>query len=348
MKALVLESNGRLRYQTVPDPQPAADECLLAVRAAGVCSSDIPRAFNHGAYHTPLIMGHEFAGEVVACGSAVTGIDIGQKTAVFPLLPCFNCPACAAQRWVHCRQYDYYGSRRDGGFSQFIAVKAWNLLPIPDGCDVELAALCEPLAVCIHTIKSIPADAHGRLAIIGAGFMGLCLAHLAQQSGRFAEICLFDRNQFKLDKAADFGWQTIMLSTALTGLPNLSGLLFDVVIEASGAVTTYQLSLALAAHGGHIIWLGNIADDWTLHQKEVSSVLRRELTIHGVWNSTYQPHSKPSDWTEALDLICTADWLPGLVSHWPTLAEGPVVLNDLHDIKLQHRLHDYLKVCFRL
>ena len=344
MKALVLESNGRLRYQTVLDPQPAPDECLLAVRAAGVCSSDIPRAFAHGAYHTPLIMGHEFAGEVVACGAAVTGIEVGQPMAVFPLLPCFDCPACARQRWAQCRQYDYYGSRRDGGFSQFIAVKAWNLLPIPEGCEVALAALCEPLAVCLHTFKAIPPEVNGRLAIIGAGFMGLCLAHLAQQSGRFPEICLLDRNQFKLDMAAGFGWQTVLLAEGER--PSLDP--FDAVIEASGAVATYQLSLALADHGAHVIWLGNISDDWRLRQQEISSVLRRELTIHGVWNSTYQPHGAPSDWTEALALICTAGWLPGLVSHWLPLAEGPAVLAALHDIKQQHRPHDYLKVCFWL
>ena len=344
MRALVLESNGRLRYQTVPDPQPAADEYLLAVRAAGVCSSDIPRAFAHGAYHTPLIMGHEFAGEVVACGEAVTGIEVGRQMAVFPLLPCFACPACTQQRWVQCRQYDYYGSRRDGGFSQYIAVKAWNLLPLPDGCDVALAALCEPLAVCLHTLKAIPKEVTGRLGIIGAGFMGLCLAHLARQSGCFAEICLLDRNQFKLDKAVAFGWQTVLLAEGER--PPLEP--FDVVIEASGAVATYQLSLALADHGAHLIWLGNIAGDWRLRQQEVSAILRREITIHGVWNSTYQPHGLPSDWTEALDIIRSAAWLPGLVSHWPGLDEGPAVLAALHHIKQQHRPHDYLKVCFRL
>jgi L-iditol 2-dehydrogenase len=172
----------------------------------------------------------------------------------------------------------------------------------------------------------------------------LCLAHLAQQSDRFPEICLLDRNQFKLDKAAAFGWQTILLPEGEQPLLDP----FAVVIEASGAVATYQLSLALAAPGAHLVWLGNIAGDWWLRQQEVSTVLRRELTIHGVWNSTYQPNGAPSDWTEALALVSSADWLPGLVSHWPSLAKGPAVLAALHDIKQHHRPHDYLKVCFRL
>lgn len=340
MKALVLEGNGRLRYQDVPTPEPAPDECLLAVRAAGICSSDVPRAFANGAYHYPLIMGHEFAGEIVACGEAVTGHGVGQAAAVFPLLPCFDCPACREGRWVHCRRYDYYGSRRDGAFAEYVAVKAWNLLPLPPGCDVTLAALCEPLAVCIHTIRAVPVKANGRLAIVGAGFMGLCLGKLAQDRGQFEEIWLLDRNQFKLDMAAEFGLETFLLDGS-SAVPSVS--LFDTVIEACGAVETYHLSLALGAPGGHVVWMGNIAGDFRLPQKAVSSVLRRELHIHGVWNSDYRP-GRPDDWQAALAVICEADWLPQLVSHRKALAEGAAVLAELHAIKESHRPHSYLKV----
>jgi len=340
MKALVLAGNGRLHYRDVPTPEPAPDECLLAVRAAGVCSSDVPRAFDNGAYHYPLIMGHEFAGEIVACGEAVTGYEVGQEAAVFPLLPCYNCPACHERRWVHCRQYDYYGSRRDGAFAEYIAVKAWNLLPLPPGCDVTLAALCEPLAVCIHTIQAVPVEANGRLAIVGAGFMGLCLGKLAQETGQFDEILLLDRNQFKLEIAAEFGLQTFLLDGSGT-VPSIPP--FDTVIEACGAVPTYHLSLALCAPGGHVVWMGNIAGDFLLPQKVVSSVLRRELHIHGVWNSDYQP-GQPDDWSAALSVITEAGWLPQLVSHREPLAGGAAVLAELHAIKESHRPHNYLKV----
>ncbi|MCI0396760.1 MAG: alcohol dehydrogenase catalytic domain-containing protein, partial [Chloroflexi bacterium] len=260
--------------------------------------------------------------------------------AVFPLLPCFACPACQAQRWVHCRQYNYYGSRRDGGFGEYVAVKAWNLLPLPEGCDVRLAALCEPLAVCVHTIKAIPATVGGRLAILGAGFMGLCLGQLAQRAGRFGEIWLLDRNRFKLEIAAGFGFQTYLLEEP-AGRPPLPP--FEAVIEACGAVSTYQLSLELGAPGGWVIWMGNIAGDLALPQKKVSAVLRREMIIHGVWNSEYRP-GEPDDWSEALAIIGEAAWLPSLVSHRLPLAEGPEALAALQAIKQTHRPHSYLKV----
>ena len=345
MKALVLEANGRLRHKDVPRPQVAPDECLLAVRAAGVCSSDIPRAFAHGAYHFPLIMGHEFAGEVVACGAEVTDWTPGQQATVFPLLPCYSCAACDEGRWAHCRQYDYYGSRRDGAFAEFVAVKNWNLKLLPTGCDVTLAALCEPLAVCVHTLRAIPPSASGRLAIVGAGFMGLCLGKLAQRSGRFEEIFLFDRNPFKIEIAAGFGFRMVLLESSGVQASELAES-FAVVIEACGAVETYRLALTLCAHGGDLVWMGNIAGDLTLQQKVVSSVLRREVTIHGVWNSIYRPGTA-DDWTEALAVISEADWLPGLITQHPTLAEGEAVLAALQSIKQVHRPHSFLKVCFR-
>lgn len=340
MKALVLEENGRLQYQDVPMPTIAPDECLVAVRAAGVCSSDVPRAFAHGAYHYPLIMGHEFAGEIIACGEKVTGIRPGQQAAVFPLLPCFNCPACQERRWVHCAQYDYYGSRRDGAFSEYIAVKAWNLLPLPSGCDVTLAALCEPLAVCLHTIKALSSTAGGSLAIIGAGFMGLCLAHLASASCQFSQIWLLDRNLFKLEIAAGFGFQTLLLADSVPASPVGP---FAAVIEACGAPSTYHLALDLCAAGGEVIWMGNIAGPLTLPQEKVSSILRREIVIRGVWNSNYQP-GEPDDWTEAAAIVRGAGWLPTLVSHHLALAKGREVLAELHAIKQRHYPHTYLKV----
>lgn len=108
MKAIVLESNGKLVYKDVPVSEVKEDECLIKIKSAEICHSDISRAFENGAYHYPLIMGHEFAGEVVECGPVVSGFSRGRGVAVFPLLPCFECNSCREQRWVHCSNYDYF------------------------------------------------------------------------------------------------------------------------------------------------------------------------------------------------------------------------------------------------
>ena len=94
MKALVLESNEKLMYRDVPHPEISSDECLVAVKNAGICRSDIYRAYNNGAYFYPLIMGHEFAGIIKEVGNDVHNYKLGDRVAVFPLIPCKNCEFC--------------------------------------------------------------------------------------------------------------------------------------------------------------------------------------------------------------------------------------------------------------
>ena len=131
MKALRLHGINDLRVEDIPAPKPAADEVLLKVLAAGICGSDLPRVFSKGAYHYPIILGHEFAGEITEAGEGVDPSLVGKMAAVFPLLPCFTCKACKEGHYASCANYDYYGSRRDGAFAEYIAVKVWNLVLVP-------------------------------------------------------------------------------------------------------------------------------------------------------------------------------------------------------------------------
>ena len=153
MNSLILEKNGCLNYRQTSDPRVKEDECLIHVRSAGICHSDLFRAFESGAYHYPLIMGHEFCGTIEQKGGDAGNFEIGQHVTVFPLIPCFQCEACKQKKWVLCQDYDYYGSGRDGAFAGKLAVKAWCLLPVTS--DSDLFALTEPIAVAFHTAKRI-------------------------------------------------------------------------------------------------------------------------------------------------------------------------------------------------
>ena len=134
MKALNLHAVGDLRYEEVPDPVREKGEVLMKVRACGICGSDIPRIFKKGTYHFPTIPGHEFAGEIVDADNKEL---IGKRAAVFPLIPCRQCAACETGNYAQCSHYDYYGSRRDGGFAEYIAVKEWNLVFFDDSLSFE-------------------------------------------------------------------------------------------------------------------------------------------------------------------------------------------------------------------
>lgn len=346
MKAIVLESNGVLKYKDVPDPEVQEDECLIKVKSAGICNSDIYRAFENGAYHYPLIMGHEFSGEIVKCGTGVHNLTQGQDVAVFPLLPCLRCEWCKKKRWINCSAYDYYGSRRDGAFAELISIKEWNLIALPEGCDPGLAAITEPLAVSIHALKSFHENAEGRLLIIGAGFIGLSLAKLAERIKKFTEIWVLDRNEFKLDFAKSLGFSTIRSKDTGGGDRSFEKY-FDVVVEACGAVNTYKESISFCNNQAQLIWVGNIQGGLTLSKGEVSSVLRKEIKICGIWNSDYQPGA-PSDWTDTLDIISRENWIKSLISHRVPLTEAIHLLNDMYHVKRHHLPHSYLKACIQI
>lgn len=115
MQAVVLHSNKHLQLESIPLHTPNSNECQIRVAATGVCSSDIFRSFDNGAYFYPLIMGHELSGEITKVGSNVNErFKVNDKVAVYPLIPCKICEHCINKSFIHCKNYDYYGSRCHG------------------------------------------------------------------------------------------------------------------------------------------------------------------------------------------------------------------------------------------
>lgn len=347
MKAIVLESNGNLKYKDVPVPEVKKDECLVKIKSAGVCNSDIFRAFENGAYHYPLIMGHEFSGTIVECGAGVQGLHSGQAVVAFPLIPCFKCDACMRKKWVLCSGYDYYGSRRDGAFAEFVAVKSWNLMPVSNKCNLDIAAVTETLAVAIHTLNYITRTRAGRLLILGAGFIGMSLAKLAGETGKFGEIWVFDRNRFKLEIVKQFGFNTALIDANNSNNYDSFASFFDVVIEACGSSNTYRDSINYCKNQALLLWMGNIQGDLTFSKNEISSILRKELIIQGVWNSDYQPEG-PSDWKDAIDVITKEKWINELVSHNVPLYKGKELLEDMYNVRKHSLPHTYLKAFIKI
>lgn len=147
MKAWVLHEIGDIRWEEVEQPVPGEQEVLLRVRAAGICGSDVPRIYTNGTYSYPLIPGHEFAGEVMACGEGVSEEWLGQRTGIFPLIPCRECGPCRQGYYELCRHYSYLGSRRAGGFAEYVAVPVWNLLKLPEQVAFEEAAMLDRKSV---------------------------------------------------------------------------------------------------------------------------------------------------------------------------------------------------------
>ena len=123
----------------------------IKVKVVGVCASDIPRAYNYGAYNYPLVMGHEITGEIFESKSK--NLKKSEKVSIFPLLPCKKCKNCKLKKYNHCSSYSYYGSREDGGFAEYIDVNPWNVIKLPKKINFLDTFAMEPSAVALNTIK---------------------------------------------------------------------------------------------------------------------------------------------------------------------------------------------------
>ena len=331
MKACVLHAVGDLRYEDVPDPIPGPDEVLLKIRAAGVCGSDVQRVFEKGTYHFPTIPGHEFAGEIVAAHNSADTPLIGKRAAVFPILPCRACAACEAGEFAQCENYDYYGSRRDGGFAEYLAVKTWNLVFIPDNISFEEAAMCEPCAVAIHALSRADTGPGDTVAIYGSGTIGILLAKLAMLRGA-KDVVLIDIDPLKIEAARRLGFTRTVNSLEkdapgeIHRLTNGRGA--DIVIEGAGASAALENCVKSAKAFGRVVLMGNPLGDMTLSRDAYSGILRRQLTLCGTWNSNYS--AARNDWTTAMDAMPLLG-LRDLITHRFPLEAGVKAIEVLRD-----------------
>lgn len=323
MKAVVLHAVSDLRYEDVPEPQVVSGSVRVRIGFCGVCGSDIPRIFQKGAYHFPTICGHELAGTVAEVASDVTRFKIGDRVAVFPLLWCGKCRACAEGKYAQCEDYDYFGSRRDGGFAASVVVPSRNLLQVPAGVSLEEAAMTEPASVARHALRRVGAKLTGKSVVIfGAGPIGLMVAQWARTMGAHP-VTLADLIPQKLDLARKMGFQA---GTSEDGA--------DVAVDAAGAPSALAAAMRATRRGGAVVLLGNPAGDLQMPASLWSQLMRREVTLFGSWNSDYSVTGPEDDWHASLAAMAQKQLnLKPLISHRVPLANAIAALQMMKDGK---------------
>jgi L-iditol 2-dehydrogenase len=305
MKALNLYGINDLRYEEVATPTPKKGEVLVKIKASGVCGSDIPRIFEKGTYHFPTIIGHEFAGEIVELGDGVDSALLHKRAAIFPLLPCMTCECCQIGEYASCKNYNYFGSRCDGGFAEYIAVPVWNLVLAPKSLSYEEAAMAEPAAVGIHALRRAGVEIGDTVAIFGSGPIGLMLAKWSLAWGAFKAI-LVDIDKTKIDFAKSLGFENVINSlerdavSEIMAITNNRGA--DICIEGAGVSKTLEQCLFSCRSFGKIVAMGNPAGNMALSQKAYWELLRKQLKIIGTWNSSYVTLPK-NDWHLAIEAM---------------------------------------------
>ena len=334
MKACVLHAAGDLRCEEVATPAPQPGEALIAVRACGVCGSDLPRVFTKGANRFPLIPGHEFAGEVAAVGRGVDEHLVGKRVCVFPLIPCRECAPCRIGAFAQCENYNYLGSRCDGAFAEFVCAPVWNLVPVPDAVALEEAAMCEPAAVAVHALRQAGVDAGDAVLIFGAGPIGLMLAKWAAIGGA-GQILLADMDDAKLDFARRLGFGNVCNPRTERDVPawvrGIAPRGADLVIEASGSSAAFGEAVQSARAFGKVVLMGNPMGEMTLSQHAYWAILRNELNLFGTWNSFFGPMPR-NEWQLALDFMASGRLaVKPLITHRVPLEALPDTLAMMRD-----------------
>ena len=155
MKVMRLHAINDFRLEEIETPVPKGDEILVRIGACGICGSDIPRVYQLGTRVYPVVIGHEFSGTVCAVGNPKDEALIGKKAAIFPLIPCLECEPCEIGQFCQCENYDYLGSRSNGGFAEYCLLPSrWHLVLAQDeNIDLEALSMCEPACVAQHALR---------------------------------------------------------------------------------------------------------------------------------------------------------------------------------------------------
>ncbi len=247
MRAAVLDDDHHFRVEDVDDPSPGPDELLLAVRACGICGSDL-KAHDH--MPVGAVLGHEFCGEVVGVGGRVEGWKEGQLVAAMPLAPCGRCRWCLAGEVAHCETVEMIGlGGRTGGFAELVRVDPATTVALPASVG-ELAALTEPLAVGLHAAAVAEVGPGDRVLVIGGGSVGAAVSTWARRLGAL-EVVVSDPVGHRRDDADRFG-ATGVHDPADGPLP--TG--YDVVIECVGIPGLIQAALDAVAVRGRVVVAG--------------------------------------------------------------------------------------------
>ncbi len=264
MQAAVLYGKEDVRLESVPVPAIAAGELLVRVRTALTCGTDV-KVFRRG-YHAkmiqpPALFGHEWAGDVVAVGQAVTKFQVGQRIVAANSAPCDACFFCRQQQPNLCEDLLF----NNGAYAEYIRVPErivrTNAYAIPDDLDYKDAALTEPLACALRAIDESNVRAGQTVAIMGLGPLGLMLVRLARHACK-ARVIAIARRLEQVDRAILQGAETGILmgedSAALISemRKQTAGRGADVVIEAIGQPNAWELATHLVRKGGTINFFG--------------------------------------------------------------------------------------------
>lgn len=294
----VMTAPGEIIFREIENPIPAAGEVVVKIMRIGVCGSDIH--VWHGKHpftSYPVTQGHEVSGEITALGEGVTGLSVGQKVTIQPQVVCGKCYPCRHGKYNLCEELKVMGFQTTGVASEYFAVDAAKVTPLPESMSFDEGAMIEPLAVAVHAVRKF-GDMQGmRVAVLGAGPIGILVAQAAKGMG--AECVLItDVSDVRLEKAKECGvdfcvnTKSVNFGAALVEAfgPDKA----DVIYDCAGNDVTMGQAIQYARKGSTIILVAVFAG---LAKVDLAVLNDHELDL----NTTMMYRNE--DYLEAIELV---------------------------------------------
>jgi len=256
MRASVFHGAYDIRPEDVPVPTTDQDEALIKISYAGVCGSDLTiYVGKHRRVRPPVILGHEFTGEIVEIKASNTELRPGDRVVVEPLLSCGVCYACKGGAYHVCERLRLIGVDVDGAFAEYVKVPIDRIYKVPDGLSMEDSALVEPVAVAVHAVRQSRLKLSDRAVVMGAGPIGLLVSQVARVVAS-VPVDLVEISPFRLELARKLGFDPIDAGTMDVQkevLRRTAGRGADVLFDAAGVATTAMQHGALARIRGQVV-----------------------------------------------------------------------------------------------
>jgi len=287
VRALVkAEAEPGIWMQDVPVPEIGPNDVLIRVRKASICGTDIHiwnwDAWSQKTIKVPMVIGHEFMGEIAKLGTEVTGFQVGDRVSGEGHITCGHCRNCRAGKRHLCRNTVGLGVNRPGAFAEYVALPAFNVFRVPKEIPDDIASFFDPLGNAVHTALSF--DLVGEdVLITGAGPIGLMAAAISKHVGA-RHVAVSDLNPYRLELARRLGATRAVdvrsetLGDVMRSLGMTEG--FDVGMEMSGNGQAFRDMLGVMNHGGRVAILGippnEVSIDW-------NHVIFKGLMLKGVY-----------------------------------------------------------------
>lgn len=329
MKAAVLYGKGDLRIETIPIPTYKADEVLIEIKRVGICGSDI-HYYKDGrigdfVVDKPMILGHESAGIIVAKGSEVTKLEIGDRVAIEPGIPCMKCNRCKEGRYNLCQNITFFATPPvNGSFCEYVAFKKDYVFKLSESVSLEEGSMIEPLAVGLFAVKRAQQQLGDTVLILGSGTIGLMVLQSALAAGAgFVIVADIDNKKLEIAKKfnADLTINTKNTDDPIAVIKNTVGdREIDIVYDAVGIGATALQSVELARVGGKIIWIGLSNEEKAF---PFGKVTFKELEIRGMFRYANM-------YPVALKTIEKGLYdLKSFITKYVTMDELPKIMDDL-------------------